>query len=43
MSDRLIAVWAPSELEARLRQLGWEITVEQSGPFLWGSGSHRDH
>ncbi|MEP6681504.1 MAG: class I SAM-dependent methyltransferase [Chloroflexota bacterium] len=40
---RIVKVlWAPSELEARLRQLGWEITVEQSGPFLWGTASQRE-
>jgi SAM-dependent methyltransferase len=29
----------PDELEARLRRLGWDITVRStSGPFYWGSG-----
>jgi len=30
----------PTDLERRLRELGWDITVSQSaGPFYWGSGT----
>jgi demethylmenaquinone methyltransferase/2-methoxy-6-polyprenyl-1,4-benzoquinol methylase len=30
----------PQELEARLTQLGWDITVASSaGPFFWGAGA----
>ena len=30
----------PRQLEARLAELGWKITVTQtSGPFFWGAGS----
>lgn len=30
----------PEELEARLRSLGWSITVRPTfGPFFWGAGS----
>jgi SAM-dependent methyltransferase len=30
----------PAELERRLRQLGWDITVTSTaGPFYWGAGS----
>ena len=31
--------WAPEELEARLRGLGWDIQVTGAGPFMWGSGT----
>jgi SAM-dependent methyltransferase len=35
---------APDALEAKLRGLGWDITVRStSGPFYWGSGSLRKH
>lgn len=34
-------LWAPTDLEARLEQLGWKVAVERSGPFLWGSGTHK--
>jgi SAM-dependent methyltransferase len=36
----------PLDLQTRLRQLDWEITVHSTaGPFYWGSGSRRpvDH
>jgi hypothetical protein len=30
----------PADLERRLRQLGWHITVTSTaGPFYWGAGS----
>jgi len=30
----------PSDLERRLRRLGWDITVAStSGPFYWGAGA----
>lgn len=29
----------PTELEPRLRRLGWDIAVAGAGPFYWGSGS----
>jgi SAM-dependent methyltransferase len=32
-------LWEPTELEVRLRHLGWRIEVTRSGPFLWGSGT----
>lgn len=32
-------LWQPAALESRLAELGWQISVESSGPFLWGSGS----
>jgi hypothetical protein len=29
-----------ADLERRLRELGWDITVQQtSEPFYWGAGS----
>jgi demethylmenaquinone methyltransferase/2-methoxy-6-polyprenyl-1,4-benzoquinol methylase len=32
----------PEDLQARLRSLGWDITVVMSGgPFYWGAGSTR--
>jgi demethylmenaquinone methyltransferase/2-methoxy-6-polyprenyl-1,4-benzoquinol methylase len=30
--------WEPSELEERLRALGWGIEVHRAGPFHWGAG-----
>jgi SAM-dependent methyltransferase len=30
---------APAELEARLRDLGWEARVRQTGPFHWGQAT----
>jgi SAM-dependent methyltransferase len=30
--------WDPDELEERLRDLGWDIKIHESGPFLWGEG-----
>lgn len=30
-------LWAPSELEQRLRSIGWRASVEGSGPFYWGT------
>ncbi len=30
----------PADLEARLRDLGWDVTVQAcSGPFFWGAGA----
>lgn len=37
---RVIKVfWDPSELEKRLRELGWAIETGVSGPFFWGHAS----
>jgi SAM-dependent methyltransferase len=38
---RLVKVpYQPADLERRLRQLGWDITVTATaGPFYWGAGS----
>jgi SAM-dependent methyltransferase len=33
--------WQPPKLEARLRSLGWDISVTGAGPFYWGEGRHR--
>jgi ubiquinone/menaquinone biosynthesis C-methylase UbiE len=30
--------YEPSELEARLRELGWAVTVEATGALYWGAG-----
>ena len=30
--------WEPSDLQRRLRRLGWEISVQHAGPFYWGAG-----
>jgi demethylmenaquinone methyltransferase/2-methoxy-6-polyprenyl-1,4-benzoquinol methylase len=30
-----------SDLEHRLRALGWDIAVNSSGPFFWGQGNIR--
>lgn len=40
-SHRIVKVpHSPSELEHRLRQLGWQVTVTAAaGPFYWGAGS----
>jgi demethylmenaquinone methyltransferase/2-methoxy-6-polyprenyl-1,4-benzoquinol methylase len=32
-------LWRPNDLEARLVEHGWRISVASSGPFLWGGGS----
>ena len=32
-------LWQPAALKARLAELGWQIAVESTGPFLWGSGA----
>ena len=32
-------LWEPADLEARLHELGWQLAIERSGPFLWGGGS----
>ncbi len=32
-------LWATSELESRLRSLGWTASVDAAGPFYWGSAS----
>lgn len=35
--------WVPRELEARLRALGWDISVTATGDaFYWGQGSRAD-
>ncbi|MFB7502900.1 class I SAM-dependent methyltransferase [Streptomyces broussonetiae] len=38
---RIVKVpYEPAELERRLRELGWDITVTPTaGPFYWGSGN----
>ncbi len=33
--------WEPSELEERLRALGWDVRVESTGDFLWVSARCR--
>ena len=40
---RVIKVpWKAPELEARLHDLGWDISVTATaGPFYWGEGTHR--
>jgi SAM-dependent methyltransferase len=30
-------LWSPDELEARMRELGWEASVTDAGPFYWGT------
>ena len=41
-SHRAIKVlWQPAALQARLAELGWQVSVEFVGPFLWGSGVRR--
>ena len=30
--------WDPEALEERLRHLGWDIKIHESGPFFWGEG-----
>lgn len=30
-------LWKPLELEARLREMGWDASVRAEGPFYWGS------
>lgn len=30
-------LWEPLELEARLRELGWDASVRTEGPFYWGT------
>jgi demethylmenaquinone methyltransferase/2-methoxy-6-polyprenyl-1,4-benzoquinol methylase len=32
-------LWSPSELESRLRRLGWAASVRGEGPFYWGSAA----
>ena len=34
-------LWQPAALKARLAKLGWQVSVESSGPFLWGSGTRQ--
>jgi SAM-dependent methyltransferase len=29
--------WAPHELEATLRELGWDASVHEASPFFWGT------
>jgi SAM-dependent methyltransferase len=31
-------LWDPGELGERLRRLGWDIRVQGTGAFIWGSG-----
>jgi SAM-dependent methyltransferase len=35
-------LWEASDLQGRLRRLGWEISVRRSGPFYWGEGTTAD-
>jgi SAM-dependent methyltransferase len=30
-------LWRPAELTARLAELGWDASVQSSGPFYWGT------
>jgi demethylmenaquinone methyltransferase/2-methoxy-6-polyprenyl-1,4-benzoquinol methylase len=32
-------LWQPADLEARLRELGWEASVRSVAPFYWGTAS----
>ncbi len=32
-------LWTPADLEQRLGSIGWRASVEQSGPFYWGSAA----
>jgi hypothetical protein len=38
--DVVKVFWEPTELKARLAELGWDINVETSGPFFCAQG-HR--
>lgn len=39
-THRAVKVFLEStDLERRLRRLGWEIAVKSAGPFYWGEGS----
>lgn len=31
-------LWRAEDLETRLRELGWQIAVQATGPFYWGGG-----
>ena len=33
-------LWQPADLEARLRELGWEASIRSEAPFYWGT-AHR--
>jgi demethylmenaquinone methyltransferase/2-methoxy-6-polyprenyl-1,4-benzoquinol methylase len=33
-------LWEAGELEARLREMGWDIVVQGAGAFYWGQGRH---
>lgn len=38
-AHRVVKVfWKPTELEQRLRKLGWEIRVRTTGLLMWGEG-----
>lgn len=32
-------LWDAKDLESKLRELGWDMPVESTGPFYWGTGS----
>lgn len=32
-------LWTAEDLEHRLRAIGWQVSVEPSGPFYWGSAT----
>ena len=32
------SLWIPSELQERLRGIGWDVIIEGVGPFFWGHG-----
>jgi demethylmenaquinone methyltransferase/2-methoxy-6-polyprenyl-1,4-benzoquinol methylase len=34
-------LWRPSELEARMVELGWDASVTAEGPFYWGTAAPR--
>jgi SAM-dependent methyltransferase len=39
-SYRVVKIfWDPQELKARLRGMGWDVSVHSTGAFYWGQGS----
>lgn len=34
-------LWRPDELALRLGELGWDASVQSSGPFYWGTAARR--
>ncbi len=37
--DVVKVFWDPGELEQRLKELGWTVTVRSTGAFYWGRGA----